>query len=483
MHHTALSFSAAIRRFVAAPWLLVILVSLAACGKGNLAERIPGAQDRATKPTEVAPRPAPLTKSSQPPPMQVSSAPPEPLPLPSLPLITPAPAEIILTPPPGVHRTVPVGLLLPLTGAEAPLGRSLLDAAQMAVFDIGDKKFVLLPRDTGGTAEGARAAAISALEGGAKLLLGPVFAGSVAEVAPLARAARVNMIAFSNDRTVAGNGTFLIGLLPHEQITRVVAHARAKGLSRFAALVPETPFGQRTAADLGDAVSRLGGVLTQVESYRPEQGDINRAVRRLARYADRRRALDRQRAILSGAKDEVSRRALKRLKRLETLGRVGFDAVFLPESGAQLKAIAPLLPFYDIDTAKVRLLGLAGWNEPGLGREPALTGAWFAAPPPSARAEIDTRYKNIYGRAPHSLAPLAYDATALTAVLAAGDKEGKPDFGAAILAASNGYGGTAGVFRFLPNGLVQRGLAVLQVEPDGVQVVSPAPASFEDLAN
>ncbi len=472
----------AIRRFVAAACLLAVMVSLAACQKANVAERVQGTQDQAGEPPQ-RPAPAQLTKPAPPPPMQASSAPPEPLPLPGLPELTPSPSQVILRPPPGVHRTVPVGLLLPLTGAEAPLGHALLDAAQMALFDVGDEKYVLLPRDTGGTAEGARAAAISALEGGAKFLLGPVFATAVAKVAPLARAARVNMIAFSNNRTVAGNGTFLIGLLPHEQIIRVVAHARSKGIERFAALVPETPFGRRMAADLGDAVARTGGVLTQVESYRRDQGDINRAVRRLARYADRRRALDRQREKLIGARDEASRRALKRLKGLETLGKVGFDAVFMPESGAPLKAVAPLLPFYDIDPVKVRLLGLAGWNEAGLGREPALVGAWFAAPSPGARADVDRRYKKIYGRDPHALVPLAYDAAALAAVLVATSKDGKPSFDSATLAASNGYGGTAGVFRFLPSGLVQRGLAVLQVEPDGVRVVSPAPSSFEGLSN
>ena len=33
----------------------------------------------------------------------------------------------------------------------------------------------------------------------------------------------------------------------------------------------------------------------------------------------------------------------------------------------------------------------------------------------------------------------------------------------------------------MPDGLVQRGLAVLEVEPQGNVVVSPAPQSFQDL--
>jgi branched-chain amino acid transport system substrate-binding protein len=163
---------------------------------------------------------------------------------------------------------------------------------------------------------------------------------------------------------------------------------------------------------------------------------------------------------------------------MQTLGHVGFDAVLLPASGAQLKTIAPLLPFYDIDTSTVRLLGMADWHEAGLGREPALAGAWFAGPPPTARAEFESRYRRTYGRPPHRLAVLAYDATALAAVLASA--EGGVDFSDSALTAENGFSGMAGIFRLNPDGLVQRGLAVMQVEPDGVSVIDPAPESFDE---
>ena len=46
---------------------------------------------------------------------------------------------------------IKVGLLLPLSGPAEAIGRDMLDAAQMALFDVGDNKLVLLPRDTAGT--------------------------------------------------------------------------------------------------------------------------------------------------------------------------------------------------------------------------------------------------------------------------------------------------------------------------------------------
>jgi hypothetical protein len=127
----------------------------------------------------------------------------------------------------------------------------------------------------------------------------------------------------------------------------------------------------------------------------------------------------------------------------------------------------------------VRLLGTGLWDEPDLGREPALVGGWFAAPPPEARAEFEKRFQELYKRRPPRLATLGYDAGALAALLAR--SEGA-DFSPATIANPSGYAGMDGIFRFLPSGLVQRGLAVLEVQKTGTVTVSPAPETFQDLA-
>ncbi|MFP5468975.1 MAG: ABC transporter substrate-binding protein, partial [Alphaproteobacteria bacterium] len=101
---------------------------------------------------------------------------------------------------------VRIGVLLPLSGPRAQTGQALLQAAQLALFDFADPRLVLLPRDTMGTGAGAARAAQEAIAAGAELILGPVFAEEVAAAANVTRAAGRNMIAFSSDRRVAGNG-------------------------------------------------------------------------------------------------------------------------------------------------------------------------------------------------------------------------------------------------------------------------------------
>lgn len=374
-----------------------------------------------------------------------------------------------------------VGLLLPLSGPEAALGRSLLSAAQMALFDIAKDGFIILPQDTAGTPQGAAVAARAAIEQRASILLGPVFSASVSAVAPVARAAGVNVIAFSNNRSVAEEGTFLMGLLPRQQIRRVVGYARSQGTLRFAALVPDSAFGRQVEQYFEQAVQDIGGVVARIERTGDLPDDASAAVRMLANYDDRQAAILEQRAAIEAGGQEVTSKMIAELEGIDELTDLGFDALLIAVSGTRLKEVAALLPFYDIDTSRIKVLGLSSWQTDGLGRERPLVGAWFAAPSAEAQGNFDARYRITFGIPPDPLATLAYDATALAAVLAR--TEAGPDFSLAALTSESGFMGTTGIFRFRETGESERGLSVFEVGSRRVREISRAPDTFEVVLN
>jgi ABC-type branched-subunit amino acid transport system substrate-binding protein len=403
---------------------------------------------------------------------------------------------------PPLNPAVPrVAILLPLSGQHAKLGQAMLNAAQLALFHFADKEFELLPQDTHGTASGAADAAALAIGDGASLILGPLFAGSVEAISPAARAAGVKIIAFSNDRTVAGNGVFTMGFLPSEQVQRVVTFAVKKGVRRFAVLAPDNDYGVTIADALRQTAEALGAEVTEKMFYAPYLTDFAPIIKTLANYDARRSALLEERRLLAVREDEVAKQALKRLENLQTLGDVSFEALLIADGGKKLQSIAALLPYYDIDPKKIRMLGTGQWDVSGIGREPALVGGWFAAPAARERLHFMRQYKAIYGEFPPRLATLAYDATALAAVFAqttsksegAGEDKGRGEgepksspktvFDISEITAPQGFMGRDGIFRFLVEGVAERGLSVLQVLERGLKIVSPAPKSFANAPN
>lgn len=379
---------------------------------------------------------------------------------------------------PPVERRI--ALLLPLSGRAAQTGRALLDSAQLALFEVADDDLQVLIFDTKGTPVGAEDAARLAVAEGAKLILGPLFGDSAAAVRSVTFEADVNVVSFSNNKSIAGDGVYVIGFLPDQQIRRVISFASHKGYGSFGALLPSNEYGELTMESARKVLEESGKQITKVAYYDPDETDHSALVRKFSNYDSRKSALVRQRALLESRTDQISKKALRRLANRDTLGDPSFEALLFPAGGRELMALAPLLAFYDVDPARVRLLGATQWDEThGLTSEPALFGGWYAAPPPDTRYLFEEKFEKVYRRPPLRLASLGYDAMLLAVALSYG--EGGPNYGAAALTDARGFSGVDGIFRLLPNGANQRGLAVIEVTDRELRVIDPAPTSFTDL--
>jgi ABC-type branched-subunit amino acid transport system substrate-binding protein len=345
---------------------------------------------------------------------------------------------------------VKVALLVPLSahGHAGVIGKSLKQAAELALFERDNPDLQLIVKDDKGTPEGARTAAQEAISSGATLMLGPLFAQSVAAVAPVARQAGVQVVAFSNDRQVAGNGVYLLSFQPAPEVARVVSYAASRGKRRFAALIPEDALGRIAETSVTDAAARSGGSVVVLATYPtpPTAAGLLEPMRKIS-------------AAIQAAEAEGS----------------PVDALFLPGGQENLEAIARLLPQADIDTDKVKVIGTGGMDYPSAGRDAKLVGAWYPAPDPRAWNEFSQKYAKSYGAAPPRIASLAYDAVNMAVGVSGGAEA--PRHSPAQLTRAGGFAGVDGAFRLLPDGGTERSLAILEVQRFGTHVVE-APAGL-----
>jgi len=391
-----------------------------------------------------------------------------------------------LNAPEGDPGQVRVAILLPLTGRAASAGQIILNAAELALFDSGETRVMLLPHDTRSTPEGALEAAQAAVEDGADLVLGPLFGAHVQTVAEVMQPRSVPVLAFSNDQSAAGNGAAVLGVTPGTEIRRILLHARDRGLNDVAAFLPDSPFGFLIADQARTIASEVGVNLVRITHY-PSGADASDpalldAARSFASYDSRAAALERERARLKQRGDDISKRALARLENLDTFGDPPFQAVLISEPGQRLTAIAPLLAFYDIDPKRVQLLGMSSWYGYDLGVEPSARGARFTGPDPAQYDQLMNRYSNKYGAYPGPLAALAYDAVAVAADVAS-RAPASGQITSDQLLSTAGYSAYYGPFRINRDGTTDRLLTILQVEESGTSVVEPAPAAFVALTN
>lgn len=335
-----------------------------------------------------------------------------------------------------------VALLLPLSSGKAKsIAVSLKRSAEMALADAGNPGITLITKDTAGTTGGAEAAAQAALDEGAQLVLGPLFEAEVRAVSPIARGRGVNVIAFSSVSSAAGSGTYLMSFLPEEEVSTVVRYAMSKGYQSIAALYPQSQYGQTVQTALNRAAEANGAKVNAAQSYGGESGAIDQPVRSIG---------------------------------ISVAETASGQALLLPAGGDQLRTLGAKLQQNSVDPKAIKILGTGLWDDPIAPQVPIVQNGWYAGVAPDLQRSFERKYASAYGGKPPRIASLAYDAMFLAINLA---KSGNR-FSAAAITNSDGFKGQNGLFRFRQNGLIERGLSILEMTPQGPRVISPAPSRF-----
>ncbi|MBU6462644.1 MAG: penicillin-binding protein activator [Bradyrhizobium sp.] len=334
---------------------------------------------------------------------------------------------------------VKVGLILPLSAAgnAGVAAQSMKNAAEMALAEFQNPNIQLLIKDDGGSAQGAQQGTQQALDEGAEIILGPLFALSVPATAQLARARGVSVIAFSTDSNIAGRGVYLLSFLPESDVNRIIDYSASIGKRSFAALLPDNAYGNVVEAAFKQAVGRKGGRVVAFEKYGADRAGPARTV-------------------------------------AQGLGSA--DALFIADDGDSVVAVADALTAAGANLRNIQLLGTGLWDNPRVFAAPSLQGGLYAAPDPAGFRNFSGRYRARYGSDPVRTATLAYDAVALVAALAR--TQGQQRFSPEVLTNPSGFAGIDGLFRFRSDGTNERGLAVMRVGSGGGVAVAGSPKSF-----
>src|SRR5206468_8429599 len=175
---------------------------------------------------------------------------------------------------------VKVAVILPLSasGNAGLAAQSMRNAAEMALAEFQNPNIQLLIKDDNGSPQGAQAGAQQAVDEGAEIILGPLFAQSVPAVAQVARTRGIPVMAFSTDSSIAGRGVYLLSFLPESDVNRIVEYSASIGKRSVAALLPENAYGNVVEASFKQAAARRGGRIVAFEKYGADRAGAARNV-------------------------------------------------------------------------------------------------------------------------------------------------------------------------------------------------------------
>lgn len=339
---------------------------------------------------------------------------------------------------------VPVALLVPSGSGNAAdnlLARSLENSARLAMSQLQGAKIDLRVYSTRANAQTAANVATQAVQEGAKIILGPVYAANANAAGVAVAGQNVNVLAFSNNTEIAGGNVFVLGPTFDNTANRLTGYARARGKSRLLVVHSNDVAGQLGEAAIRQAAGRNGAAVVGNVPYALSQQGVVAAVPQIK----------------------------------STMASTGADAIFMTSTTAgALPLFSQLLPEAGVSG---QFIGLTRWDIPRATLDlPGLAGGWFALPDPNRTAAFSNRYQAAYGNAPHPIGGLAFDGiAAIGALIAQGKSNALTGAG---LTQSAGFQGVGGAFRLLKNGTNQRALAVATIQGGQVVILDPAPQSF-----
>ncbi len=342
---------------------------------------------------------------------------------------------------------VQVALLVP-SGSGDPtddlLARNLENAARLAIADLNGVQIDLRVYSTAANPAQAASVAMAAVNDGAQIILGPLYAEEANAAGVAVAASGTSVLSFSNNTTIAGGNVFVLGPTFRNTADRLVRYGLRNGIRSYMIVHAEDLQGTVGRDAIASAVRNNGAEMAGIQSYPLSQRSIVDAAPRISAAA-----------LAAGA-----------------------DAIFMTAGvNAELPILATALPEAGLSPAATRFIGLTRWNAtPQALALPGLQGGLFALPDQQLSTLFESRYAAAYGDGPHPLAGLAYDGIAAIGALVA--RGGANALSRNALTQGQGFQGTSGIFRLLSDGTNERGLAIAEVRNNQVTILEPAPRSF-----
>ena len=331
-----------------------------------------------------------------------------------------------------------ITMLLPLSapGTAGENGRKMLDAAKLAMTDVGNGLLTLTVEDTKGDSAQAGKLAISAITTGSKVVIGPTELPAAQHIATLSGSKRPPVLALA-DNFAGGAGVYAVRLSEADSAAAGAAGLAAKGGKKFVLLVAEGSNASAVEKRVANGLSIYGATLAVTVPYSASDGGA--------------KAVDEMGSLVDAP-----------------------DAVIVANGDGSPSPILAALRSKGIPGKAISVVGTNRWLEHPM--DPLFEGAYIATLDQRETGPIADRFRATYNYPADVNVAYAYDMVALTAGVASA--VGPDGFSKQVLENPNGFRGSTGLFRFRADGSSERSMPFYQIQKGALKLVAKSTSGF-----
>ena len=300
------------------------------------------------------------------------------------------------------EEKIKIGLLVPTTGQHSKIGKSIIKSVRLAINKIDNPLIEILPRDTKSNPSITLRKAKELNEIGVKIIIGPVFNKNLIYLDEIK-----DVIFLSLTNKIINNPKNIIstGINSESQFNTISKFQKINEIEKTIILIPKENYKE----EIEKAIQQSKIKVNRVYYYESDPTKLTNQIEEITKYFQRKQNLENEIKKLEKSDEPNKKGEIEDLKKLDTLGKVDFDAIIISDFDESLKSITTSLLYTDVSPKDVYFITLNQWFDESLLKETSSQPIYF----PSINKEnydyfIKT-YHETFNEYPNQLSFLSYD--------------------------------------------------------------------------
>jgi hypothetical protein len=299
-----------------------------------------------------------------------------------------------------------IGLVVPLSGEYSFVGESIIKSVRLALNQINDERFEIVPEDSGANPIDTLRASKKLYTQGIKIIIGPVFNESSRYLDELKE---ITFISLTNK--IYGNPPNVIsaGVNAISQLNTIDKFRKINEIERSIILIPRTDYRK----EIDEALTKTELKLKDKFFYDTDPTLLTAQIEKITRYPQRKQNLLDEIKRIEDSNLNNKEKKIENLKKRDTLGGINFDSVIIADFDESLKSVATSLLYTDVSSTRVSYITLNQWFDDSLLKETSLQPLYFPSINKENYESFKSEYKDAYQTNANQLSFLSYDLVGL----------------------------------------------------------------------
>ena len=339
------------------------------------------------------------------------------------------------------EEKIKIGLLVPLSGQDREIGESIIKSTRLAINKINNSLIEIIPRDTASNPETTLKNAKELSENGVQLIIGPVFNKNLIYLNELQD---IFFLSLTNKTINNPQNIISVGINAKSQLNTIKKFQKSNELKKTIFLIPKEKYKE----EVEEAIKKSKIKNAKVYYYDSDPTKLTKQIEKITKYSVRKQNVKDEIKRLENSDEANKEKKIEKLKKRDTLGRIGFDSVVISDFGKNLKSITTSLLYTDVSPKKIHFITLNQWFDESLLKETSSQPIYFPSINKENYDNFIKSYHKTFGEYPNQLSFLSYDIVGLIYYLL---NENNFSFNKKMFFKKNKFKGKVGIFEIKEN--------------------------------